>query len=220
MRYKGFLLGVAFLLGGCAERDNPFDPANRTIVYPNLDTSWVPVPSLHSKVFLPDSVKDRDPKFIGNLQRAFAEFREGDTLWIQGGDKIHDIAGVLNVRFGGSALMPSVIRTFGGRVKLRGLTSQGLPPDVCMTFGGTYVTVVGLTFMNCQTAIQALSRTGPLTFDSIEIQNCNKAFYLSDVNGRVKLHHITMTNIVDSLPFVFNKVDTLDTLDFKLLPKD
>ncbi len=220
MRYKGILLGVAFLLGGCAERDNPFDPANRTIVYPNPDTTWVPIPSLHNKVFLPDSVRGRDSPYIGNLQTAFAELREGDTLWIQGGDKIHDLGGRLTVRFGGSALMPSVVRTFGGRANLRGLTKKGLPPEVCMDFGGSYVTIVGLTFMNCQTAIQAWGVTGPLTLDSIEIQNCNKAFDSLEVKGRVKLHHITMTNITDSIPFSFKAVDTLDTLEFKLVPKD
>lgn len=119
--------------------------------------------------------------------------------------------------------MPMVVRSFGGPALIRFDTipgsKAGTKVETCLGISQPFVKIVGLVFMNCRTGIVARYLQGPITLDSVQIQNSELALDLEGVTGRVKLHHITMTNNVQTPPYLFTKNDSIDTLDFKWTPR-
>lgn len=211
---------MALLLVGCVERDNPFDPVNRQVTYRAKDTFFLPIPRLYNLVVFPESAgANRSGPYFGNIQAALAQVRAGDTLWIHGGEKFYPVYGGLTMRYGGSDLMPIVVRSFGGAAMIRFDTTVGTKVGNCLGITQPYVKIVGFIFMNCQTGIVASSLNGPITLDSIQIQNSQVALDIQQVKGLVKLHHVTMTSNVAAPPYIFAENDSIDTLDFKWTPR-
>ena len=114
---RRLVLGLLVGLCACAERDNPWDPANRSdMAQAALPAQPVPGPS--SEVVLPDSAS-RDPAnpYFANLQSAMSAVKPGDTLWIQGG-RSYVLTTGLEMVLGGAAFHWVVIRSFGGEARI------------------------------------------------------------------------------------------------------
>lgn len=222
MILRRILVGAALLLVGCAERDNPFDPVNRPLVRQPVDTSWAPVPRDRNLVLLPESSSRLDKErysYYSNIQSALSYTYEGDTLWIRGGRE-YPISGKLRFSNGGSAGKPIVIRSYGGTATFYN------PPDKygqhitqCMEIQGSFVQIVGLRFLNCETGIFAQSLQGPLTLDSVGVENTTIALDLQKIKGRLKLHHIRLLENTEEPPFLLGGSDSLDTLDVSWKPR-
>jgi hypothetical protein len=211
---------AALLLVGCAQRDNPFDPANHPLERQVVDTAWVPKPHDSVKVVLRDSATRSEKNgYTGNLPEAIKSVVSGDTLWIQGGSKPYLIYGVLVIRDGGSERFPLVVHSFGGQVLIRLLPTGGNLPTTCLQITQPYVKLVGVTFINCQTAIFAQGSGGPIILDSVQIQNSLVALDFNFWGGRLQLHHVNLTGTVQDPPFYLPKADSLDTLDFSWVPR-
>lgn len=218
MTRQGIVVSVALLLAGCAQRDNPFDPVNLPLQRQGTDTAFVPIPHLFNLVLLPES-SGRNSPYYGNIQSALTDVRAGDTLWIRGGEKYYSTFGTLNLKYGGSDLLPVVIRSFGGQALIRADTIHGEKSSSCLWIQQPFVKVVGLTFMNCGTGIFASSLDGPLTLDSVRIEFTEIALDFQRVSGVLKLHHVQLNSNVADPPFLFSRIDILDTLDFSWTPR-
>lgn len=126
---SGFLLFLvlsALILGisGCAERDNPFDPANRPA---NPWEEFVPTPAPGHLVFDP-SVPAEPPYRYQDLHAAFSAVKPGDTLWIRGP---RDYALEKSIRlegYRGNSDLPIVVRPYGGAVRFSKHTQQDYSP--------------------------------------------------------------------------------------------
>lgn len=222
MIVRRILVGAALLLVGCVQRDNPFDPVNNPLERQTVDTSWAPVPHDKNLVLLPESssrVNTKKYSYYSNIQSALSYTDEGDTLWIRGGRE-YLISGRLVLSRGGSVLNPIVIRSYGGIATIRN------PPDkdgnhitLCLEIEGSYVKIVGVTVLNCETGIFAQSLGGPITLDSVRVENTSIALDLQKMKGKIKLHHIRLVNNVQEPPYLFAGTDSLDTLDFSWTPR-
>ena len=213
---------AALLLVGCAQRDNPYDPVNNPLERQPLDTTWVPKPHNSVKVVLRDSVtRSGQNGYTGNIQEAFAYARSGDTIWIQGGSRYYPIYATLTIRDGGSERFPLVVHSFGGQVLVRllPLPDGGDLPTTCLQITQPYVKLVGVTFINCETAIFAQGRGGPIILDSVQLEKSRIALDFKLWAGRLQLHHVSLTGTVDDPPFYLPKADSLDTLDFSWVPR-
>lgn len=221
MIFRGILVGAALLLVGCAERDNPFDPVNRPLVRQVSDTSWVPVPRLFSRVLLPESANrvSSGYTYYANPHTALSEMVAGDTLWIPGGDRYFAIDRSMTLRARGSERFPVVVRSYGGQATFRLVPRSNAPVSFCLEITQPYVRIEGVTFINCETSIFAADLDGPLTLDSVKFVNSLIALDLQRVTGRVKLHHVEMTGTVQDPPFLFTKLDSLDTVAFSWTPR-
>jgi hypothetical protein len=157
------VLGALIVLGGCAERDNPWDPANRMASGETLPA--LPLPGPASKVVLPDSSnRDPDNPYFANIQSALRAVEPGDTVWIQGGDYL--LTNGLEMVQGGSAFRWVVVRNFGGEVRLVD-ARPGTISSLLTVTGPGYVQIQGLAFVLCKTAgFRANGLQGPLRIDS------------------------------------------------------
>ena len=221
MILRRILVGAALLLVGCAERDNPFDPVNRPLVRQPVDTVRYPVPGLFNRVLLPESL-DRlctGDCYYANPHTALSDMSSGDTLWIPGGNRYFAIDRSLTLRVGGTARNPVVIRSFGGQATIRLVPLNGNAATFCLEITQPFVRIEGITFINCETSIFAADIAGPLSLDSVKFVNSLIALDLQRIRGRAKLHHVEMTGTVQYPPFLFTKLDSLDTLDFSWTPR-
>lgn len=221
MRLRRISVGWALLLVGCAERDNPYDPVNNPLVRQVVDTIRRPVPGLFNRVLLPESL-DRTCTgycYYANIHTALAEMESGDTLWIPGGDRYFTIDRSLTLRAGGSERNPVVIRSYGGKATIRLVPKEGIPATFCLEITQPFVRIEGITFINCETSIFAADINGPLVLDSVQFVKSEIALDLQRIKGRTKLHHVLMTGTVQNPPFLFTKLDSLDTFDFDWTPR-
>jgi hypothetical protein len=221
VRLPQVFVGVALLLVGCAERDNPYDPVNRPLERQAVDTNWVPKPHDSVKVVLRDSAtRSGQNGYTGNIQEAFTTVHSGDTLWIQGGNRYYPIyEKPLTLSNGGSERFPLVVRSFGGTAIFRLLPVDGKEGSSCLLITQPYVKLIGIAFVNCQTAIFAQGRGGPIILDSVFIEKSKIALDFKLWAGTVKLHHVQLTGTVEDPPFYLPKADSLDTLDFSWVPR-
>jgi hypothetical protein len=163
---RRLVLGLLVGLCACAERDNPWDPANRSdMAQAALPAQPVPGPS--SEVVLPDSAS-RDPAnpYFANLQSAMSAVKPGDTLWIQGG-RSYVLTTGLEMVLGGAAFHWVVIRSFGGEARIVDGDPGSISALLTLT-GPGYVELRGLAFVLCSAGdgFRANGLQGPLLLDS------------------------------------------------------
>lgn len=205
---RAFLLVVLFLLG-CVQRDNPYDPANG-YRKPIDTTPLIPVPRDSSiRVVAPD-LAGRGSAYYGTPDAALAEANPGDTIWIQGG-RTYPIRGTLRAGHGGARLLPIVVKSFGGEARF--VPRAGVPNCLRIeTYG--WIKFSGFAFVGTeQVAIIASGTEGDLWFDSCRVDSGGQAFDFRNMVGTLHLTNITMTDNLQSPPFVFIN-DTLDTAKF------
>ena len=206
MKGWGVLLVLCFW--ACAERDNPYDPANRTLRV--LDTGVKPpVPSPSIRVVLEDSAGYRGSAYYGNIQSALADLNPGDTLWVQG-NKTYAISGLLRVSHGGARLLPVVIRSYGGVARI--LARASVQNCILIDTGGVEVHISGFACVGATgPAIIAANVVGNIWIDSCRIDTNYTAIEMRNVSGAVHIHDVSMT--ADSLdpPVSFTAIGTLDT---------
>lgn len=137
-----FVLSALLLnLSSCAERDNPFDPANRPA------SPWgefVPTPG-PGRLVLDPSVPADPPYRFQDLQEACKSLQGGDTLWIRGPKDywLQDPIFMNTPRSGTN--LPIVIRPYGGDVRLSNRTRRGFEL-INIQSGGGNVSFEHLTF--------------------------------------------------------------------------
>ncbi len=214
MKLSGVVFLGGLLLAGCAERDNPNDPANRPLQQPPVDTfRFEPDPSrVGNKVVWPERSGFRDSKYYGDIQIAFSYLTPGDTLWIRTGQ--YYIKGQLTMPEVSGELFPVVVRSFGGPAVIHYLGDNR--QEVCLPLERGFVKLVGLTFQNCGIAIMASNVKGPIELDSIVFDRNYGALHLLNVEGRATLRHVVLENNVDQPPFTFKGVAELDTAGWLL----
>jgi len=171
---RRFLFILPFLvMGGCADRDNPFDPVNRQPgPRQTPDTAKVlvpePRPGPTSRVVDPDSVC-RTCDFYGTLGSALAESQPGDTVWIQGG-RTYAVQDLLNVSKGGTFFKPFVIRSFGGEARFIP-ARDGI--QNLLRVSQPYVEIRGLAFVGAAgDGVLINNAMGRVTLDSMRIDSC------------------------------------------------
>lgn len=210
------VLGVAaLLLVGCAQRDNPYDPANKNDPErpPPPPVEFHPLPGPDNIVIWPDSAGSRGnpTQYVGGLQTGFGQARGGDTVWIHGEE--YEIKGQLTLYQYASELMPIVIRSFGGPAIIQYVGTSSLD-EVCLPIDQGYVKIVGVTFRNCRKAIFASNFSGWLVLDSVTFDRNYAALDIQQVRGKVSLSNIVLQGNTDSPPYFFAKIDSLDTTAF------
>lgn len=210
MKGWGVLLVLCFW--ACAQRDNPYDPANRAAT--PVDTGpKPPVPSPTIRVVLQDSSGTRGSAYYGNIQSALADLNPGDTLWVQG-NRTYAISGLLRVSHGGARLLPVVIRSFGGEARI--LARSSVPNCLLIDTGGGAVHITGFAFVGATgPAILANGVAGGIWIDSCRIDTSLSAIEMRNITGAVHVRDVTMTS--DSLdpPVSFANVAVLDTVRLK-----
>lgn len=191
------------LLWACAERDNPYDTPNGST---RASESTVPTPSSSIRVVLPDSA-GRTSSYYGNIQAALADLNPGDTLWVQGG-RTYAISGLLRVSHGGARLLPVVIRSFGGQVRILARSSV----SNCLRIDQGWVHITGFAFVGALgPGILANSVTGDIWIDSCRIDTCGSGLNLQNVYGKLRLNDLSMVGDTLSPPVVFTNDTGLDT---------
>ncbi|HXP90826.1 MAG TPA: hypothetical protein VN931_07865 [Fibrobacteria bacterium] len=205
MKTWGLLLVAC--LWGCAERDNPYDPAN--LVSRAVDTAAkLPVPGEGIRVVLPDSA-GRASAYYGNIQSALADLNPGDTLWVQGGITYPTMG--LNLSHGGARLLPVVIRSFGGEARI---LARSTVPN-CLIISQGWAKITGFAFVGATgPAVRTVGDstiTGDVWIDSSRIDSSYTALDLRNLAGTAHLLDLSMT--ADSLvpPVYFQNVSALDT---------
>lgn len=204
MRRWGVLLVLCFW--ACAERDNPYDPANRTARAVDTATK-VPVPSGSIRVVLVDSSGYRGSAYYGNIQSALTDLNPGDTLWVQG-NKTYSISGLLRISHGGARLLPVVIRSYGGiaRILARSMVSN------CLRIDQGWVHITGFAFVGADgPGILANNVAGDVWIDSTRIDTCGAGLDLRNMFGGVHLHDLAMTSDAVDPPVLFQNDTGLDT---------
>lgn len=161
---RRLVLGSLIALAGCAERDNPWDPVNRSSLLPSVLV--LPVPGPGVKVVLPDSAsRDPDNPYFANVQSALVLVEAGDTVWIQGG-RSYALTSELRMVLGGTKFRPVVIRSFGGEARFVD-SGKGAISSLMTLNGPGYVEMKGLAFVRCTGAgFRANGLQGPLRIDS------------------------------------------------------
>jgi len=215
-RLRRSALGLTLLLAGCAERDNPWDPANRPATEnPTPQVPVLPKPGPTSKVVLPDS-SSRDPSnpYFANLQSAVASLEPGDTLWIQG-KRDYTLSDGLQMAFGGSYYKWIVIRSFGGEARLL----DGRPGSISalMTLTGPgWVELRGLAFVRCKGAgFRANGLQGPLRIDSCRFDtNGTYGIETRGLRDSFTLRHVRLVRNVGKPQL--NSETVLDSLDVRI----
>lgn len=159
-------------IGGCAERDNPFDPVNRVgVVDPPPPVAPEPRPGPTSLVVDPDSVC-RTCDFYGTLGSALAQAQPGDTIWIQGG-RTYTVQDLLNIAKGGSFLKPLVIRAYGGEARFVP-ARDGI--QNLLRVSQPYIELRGLAFVGAAgDGVLVNNVSGPVRLDSVRIDSCGVA---------------------------------------------
>lgn len=188
-----FLALPLLALGGCAERDNPYDPANGFLHVAPAPEPLEPRPSSTSLIVDPDSVC-RTCDFYGTLETALAEAQPGDTVWIQGG-RTYAVQDLLNVSKGGTLYQPFVIRSFGGEARFvparRGI--QNL-----LRVSQPYVAITGLAIVHAEgDGVLVNNVAGWVRIDSSRIDSCGVsgegvALRAGPAGVRLRLHALTM----------------------------
>jgi len=163
------LLLPLLAIGGCAERDNPYDPSNG-FAPPNPPVIAVPEPKPTETALVvdPDSVC-RTCDFYSTLETALTESQPGDTIWIQGG-RTYLVQDLLNVSKGGSFLRPFVIRSFGGEARFMPARDgvQNL-----LRVSQPYVEIRGIAIVGAQgDGVLVNNVAGPVRIDSSRIDSC------------------------------------------------
>lgn len=204
------LAASILLLWACAQRDNPYDPANVS-ANRNIDTGIKPPqPSGLIRVVLPDSA-GRSSDYYGNIQAALADLNPGDTLYVQGG-RTYAISGLLRISHGGGRLLPVVIRSFGGQARI--LARSSVPN--CLRIDQGWVHLTGFAFVGSDgPAIIASGVTGDVQIDSCRADSSGAALDLRDMYGKVSLHDISMTDNTRNPPFTFMNDTAIDTARFR-----
>lgn len=194
-RSRRSLLAILPLLalGGCAERDNPFDPANRQGGPIDPPAIPEPKPTATALVVDPDSACRGCP-FYGNVDAALANSHAGDTVWVQGG-RTYEVD-LLNLSKGGTFARPFLFRSFGGEARFvpsrRGV--QNL-----LRISQPHVVIKGLAFVGADgDGVIVNNVVGPVTLDSSRIDSCGESGIgaaLRAGNGvRLRLHHLRLTH--------------------------
>lgn len=183
-------------IGGCAERDNPYDPSNGFVgpARPIIDTvEPEPRPSKTSRVVDPDSVC-RTCDFYGTLETALAESQPGDTVWIQGG-RTYQVQDLLNISKGGTFLRPFVIRSYGGEARFIPARSgiQNL-----LRVSQPYVDIQGIAIVGAEgDGVLINNVVGPVRIDSSRIDSCGisgdgAALRAGPAGVRLSLHDLQL----------------------------
>lgn len=206
---KGWVAVLVLCFWACAERDNPYDPANRSTGRIVDTGAKPPVPSESVRVVLLDSSGYRGSAYYGSIGAALADLNPGDTLWVQG-NKTYPINDLLRVSHGGARLLPVVIRSFGGvaRILARGSVRNCLFIDT----GAVDVHISGFAFVGATgPAVIASGGAGGIWIDSCRIDTSYTAIEMRNISGSVHVHDVTMT--ADSLvpPVSFQNIGLLDT---------
>jgi hypothetical protein len=180
-------------LGGCAERDNPFDPANRQSVGPTPVVVPEPRPTTTALVVDPDSACRGCP-FYGNIDAALANSHAGDTVWIQGG-RTYEVD-LMNLSKGGTFARPFLFRSFGGEARFVP-SRKGI--QNLLRISQPYVVIRGLAFVGADgDGVIVNNVVGPVTIDSSRIDSCGESGMgaaLRAGNGvRLRLHHLRLTH--------------------------
>lgn len=172
--FPKFFLAILPLLafGGCAERDNPYDPENGFLARIPQDTSTdtppEPRPSKSARIVDPDSVC-RTCDFYATLETALSEAQSGDTVWIQGG-RTYMVQDLLNISKGGTLLRPFVIRSFGGEARF--IPARAGVQNL-LRVGQAYVHIRGIAFVGAEgDGVLVNNVTGPVRIDSSRIDSC------------------------------------------------
>ena len=211
---RGWVVLLVLTFWACAERDNPYDPANRAAR--NTDTgAKLPSPHPGVKVVLLDSAgrdnnygRDSNHIYDGTIESALSRLDPGDTLWVQGG-RTYPTFG-LSLMFGGARLLPVVIRSFGGEARV--LARSRVQNLLTIQTGGVNVHIQGFAFVGAiQPAIIAVDVPGDIWIDSCRVDTSYFAIEMRNVTGTVHIHDVTMT--ADSLvpPVSFQNIGFLDT---------
>lgn len=212
---KGWVVLLVLTFWACAERDNPYDPANRAVR--KTDTgAKLPSPHPGVKVVLPDSAsrdnnygRDTDYVFDGTIQSGLSRLNPGDTLWVQGG-RTYAVSNGLDLMFGGARLLPVVIRSFGGEARV--LARSRVENLLTIQNGGMDVHLHGFAFVGAiGPAIIAVDVPGDIWIDSCRVDTSLFAIEMRNVSGTVHIHDVAMRG--DSLvpPVSFQNIGTLDT---------
>lgn len=158
-------------IGGCAERDNPYDPINgfSGTNPPNGDSVVPePKPSETAIVVDPDSVC-RTCDFYATLETALAESQPSDTVWIQGG-RTYAVQDLLNISKGGTFLRPFVVRSFGGEARFIP-ARDGI--QNLLRISQPYVEIRGIAIVGAQgDGVLVNNVVGPVRIDSSRIDSC------------------------------------------------
>lgn len=199
MKRSALLLALAWL-GGCAERDNPFDPVN-LLPQPRPEPRpipWIPKPQGHVKVLLPDSAgRGSVSPYFGNLMSALSKLEPDDTLYVYGGGGEYTIPGQISISRKGSAGHPIVILPFGGRVQFRLVPdSRGLFQQYCLKIDESFVKIVGFTFVGgSDFAIKSgtgLLADGSIDLDSVDLEYPGGGIEITNLRGPIRVHNMTL----------------------------
>jgi len=209
---KGRFVLLVLCFWACAERDNPYDPANRPTGQVVDTGPRLPVPGPGIKVVLRDSASRANSQlpyhYFANIQSAFDTLDPGDTLWVQGGRTYSTMS--LTLRRGGARLLPVTIRSFGGEARI--LARSLVPNLLVLEQGAVFVHISGFAFVGATApAILGVNIPGDIWIDSCRIDTSYTAIEMRNIAGSVRIHDVTMT--ADSLvpPVSFQGVGLLDT---------
>ncbi len=214
-----FLLVLPLLaLEGCAERDNPYDPANGYLARAPEDTVRKdttppePRPSRTSRVVDPDSVC-RTCDFYATLETALSEAQPGDTVWIQGG-RTYQVQDLLNISKGGTLLRPFVIRSFGGQARF---VPARAGVQNLLRIGQAHVHIRGVAIVGAEgDGVLVNNVSGPVRIDSSRIDSCGLSGFGAAVRAgpagvRLSLHDVQLRHNATSPALQLSPGVELDT---------
>lgn len=221
MRRAALLLCLA---GGCAERDNPFDPVNlpRRPAPDEPVAIKVPVPRPHVKVVNLDSTgpNRHNPNFDASFSTALSKSGAGDTIYVPGG--VYGLSGAISIINKGSRNAPLVVLAYGGRPHFR-LVPPINPSDHlyqlnCLYIEKSHLKMVGFSFSGAQEfAILvggSVSDEGSLDLDSIQIDSSFQGLNVRNLRGSVRVRNLWITRWAQNeVPVNFQGIarDSLDT---------
>jgi len=179
-------------LGGCAERDNPFDPINRQTV-PTPPQAPEPRPTTTALVVDPDSACRGCP-FYGNVDAALANSHVGDTIWVQGGRTY--AVDLMNLSKGGTFGSPFHFLSFGGQARFVP-SRKGI--QNLLRISQPYVVIRGMAFVGADgDGVIVNNLSGPVTLDSSRIDSCGESGTGAGLRAgsgvRLRLHHLRLTH--------------------------
>lgn len=199
MRKVALLLALAWL-GGCAERDNPFDPVN-LLPQPRPESKpylWIPKPQGHVKVLLPDSSgRGGGVPYFGNLTSALSTMVPDDTLYVYGGGGEYLISGEIRITNKGSVGHPIVLIPFGGRVqfKMQPAYSDG-HQLYCLRIENSHIKIRGFTFVGGEEfgikAGEGLLADGSIDLDSVNLEHPGGGIEITNLRGPIRIHNMTI----------------------------